>query len=105
MIQEIKELLEKISGNGEWYAYNFPSAGWQIATKKCMEYGYNGNVGGTYRKSSYGDVFFNAWWQFPSKYMNSEIEEANAKFIANSPKYIKTLLKRIEELENKLNNI
>lgn len=100
-IKEIKELLGKISNEGNWCAWNFSSAGWQVGTQKCKDCGYNGNVGGTYNKSQYGDVLYTAWWQFSSKFMNSEIEEANAKFIANSPRYIKELLKRIEDLENK----
>jgi len=101
-IKEIKELLERISSNGDWCAWHFPSAGWQVGTKKYMEHSYNGNVGNTYNKrNEYGDVLYTAWWQFPSKFMNAEIEEANAKFIANSPRYIKELLKRIEDLENK----
>lgn len=101
-MDEIKELLGKISNEGNWCAWNFPSAGWQVGTQRCKDGGYNGNVGGTYN-NHHGDVLYTAWWQFPSQFMNSEIEEANAKFIANSPRYVKELLKRIEELENEVN--
>lgn len=106
MLEEIKKSLEKLSANGDWAAWNFPSAGWQVGTKKYIESkdfinGYGG-VGSTVNEQStlalYGDIFYTAWYQFQRKSMNKEIEKANAEFIANSPKYIRYLLQKIEEL-------
>ena len=102
MIEEIKKSLEKLAGEGKWVVWNFPSAGWQVGTQRQCEHGTLGGIGTTYGEhSSYGDVFYASWWQFPSQYMNDEIEEADARFIANAPEYVRYLLKRIEELESK----
>jgi hypothetical protein len=110
MINEIKESLSKIT-QGKWYAWNFPSAGWQVGTESQLKRGFNANVflpRNIPKRheiemkciEEYGEVGCNAWrggWTQEC----IDREEADANFISNAPDYIKYLLKRIEELENK----
>ncbi len=99
-IQEIKDSMKNLAFDGKWCAWNYPSAGWQVGTQRGLEHKTHGGVGSTYHEEFYGqgDVFYASWWQFPSDIMNKDIEEANARFIANAPEYIRYLLRIIEEL-------